>query len=119
MFQMKLKNTNRTICPHCLEEYARINKKTAKEVLKEVADKLRYAKDPREVYEQYWFESDKKVRREKVCNLLTAFLVRTIFLRIQCTISGLRNSNANPVEQKCHSFVDICLRRQEMAMGLI
>lgn len=61
----EIKKYYRTVCPHCLEEYARINRKTPEEVLKEVADKLRYAKDPRNVYEQYWFESDKKFESDE------------------------------------------------------
>jgi len=56
----EIKKHYRTICLHCLEEYAEIYGKTPEAIIGEVAEKLRKAKDPRDVYEQYWFESDKK-----------------------------------------------------------
>ncbi len=55
----------KTICPHCLEEYARIHNRKPKDVLKEVVEKLKVANDPREVYEQYWFEDKSKLHGKK------------------------------------------------------
>jgi len=52
----EIKKYYKTICPHCLEEYAKIHNREPEDVLKEVIEKLKNAEDPREVYEQYWFE---------------------------------------------------------------
>ena len=55
----------KTICPHCLKEYAKIHNKTPEDVLREAVEKLRDANEPREVYEQYWFEDRLKLRGKK------------------------------------------------------
>jgi adenine-specific DNA methylase len=45
----------KTICPHCLKRYAKIYNKKPEEVVREVAEKLSDANDPREVYKEYFF----------------------------------------------------------------
>jgi len=57
----EIKKYYRTICPHCLEEYAEIHSREPKDVLKEVIEKLKNADDPREVYEQYWFKDKSRL----------------------------------------------------------
>lgn len=52
----EIKKYYKTICPHCLEEYAKNHNRKADDVLKEVIEKLKGSNDPEEVYEQYWFE---------------------------------------------------------------
>ena len=59
----EIKKYNRTICPHCLKEYAKINNTTPEKVIDEVAEKLRKAKDVRDVYNKYWFESLEKTEK--------------------------------------------------------
>ncbi len=57
----EIKKYYKTTCSHCLEEYAKIHNKKPEDVLKEVTEKLKVANDPREVYEQYWFEDRSKI----------------------------------------------------------
>ena len=57
----EIKKYYRTICPHCLEEYAKIRNREPDDVLKEAIEKLKVANDPKEVYEQYWFEDRSKI----------------------------------------------------------
>jgi len=54
----EIKKYYKTICPNCLEEYAKIHNKDPQDVLKEVVEKFKKADDPSEVYEQYWFEAE-------------------------------------------------------------
>jgi len=61
----EIKKYYRTICPHCLEEYAKIHNRRHEDVLKEVVEKLKVTNDPREVYEQYWFEDRSKIDGKK------------------------------------------------------
>lgn len=61
----EIKKYYKTICPHCLEEYAKIHNRDSEEVLKEVIEKLKVADDPREVYEQYWFEDRSKLHGKR------------------------------------------------------
>ena len=57
----EIKKYYRTICLHCLEEYAKIRNREPDDVLKEAIEKLKVANDPKEVYEQYWFEDRSKI----------------------------------------------------------
>ncbi len=61
----EIKKYYKTICPHCLEEYAKIHNREPEDVLKEVIEKLKVANDPREVYEQYWFEDKFNIDSKK------------------------------------------------------
>lgn len=61
----EIKKYYKTICPCCLEEYAKVRKESPEGVLKEVVEKLRDVNDPREVYEQYWFEDRSKLHGKK------------------------------------------------------
>jgi len=61
----EIKKYYKTICPHCLEEYAKIHNREPEDVLKEVIERLKVANDPREVYEQYWFEDRSKIDGKK------------------------------------------------------
>jgi len=61
----EIKKYYKTICPHCLEEYAKIHNREPEDVLKEVIEELKVANDSREVYEQYWFEDKSKIDDKK------------------------------------------------------
>ena len=61
----EIKKYYKTICPHCLEEYAKIHNRDPQDVLKEIVEKLKNAEDPREVYDQYWFEDRSKLHGKR------------------------------------------------------
>ncbi len=61
----EIKKYYKTICPHCLEEYAKVYNRAPEEVLKEVIEKLKNADDPREVFGQYWFEDETKLHGKR------------------------------------------------------
>jgi len=61
----EIKKYYRTICPHCLKEYAKLHNKKPEAVLKKISEELRDSGDPRELYEQYWFEDRSKLHGQR------------------------------------------------------
>ncbi len=61
----EIKKYYKTICPHCLEEYAKIHGRKPKDVLREIVERLKNVDDPRKVYEQYWFEDRSKLHGKR------------------------------------------------------
>ena len=49
----EIKKYYKTICPHCLNKLAQLQKKRKEDILKEVVEKLKNTADPREVYDFY------------------------------------------------------------------
>ena len=71
----EIKKYYRTMCPHCSGEYAKIHDKDPKEVLEEITEKLKVVNEPREVYEQYWFEAEvyEKSGQKRTVSLINIF----------------------------------------------
>jgi len=76
----EIKKYYKTICPHCLEEYAKIHDRDPEDVLREVVEKLRNADDPREIYEQYYFEDRSKLhgKRNIFANTMYYFWIKEV-----------------------------------------
>ena len=49
----EIKKYYKTICPHCLNKLAQLQKKRKEDILKEVVEKLKNTADPKEVYDFY------------------------------------------------------------------
>ncbi|HEC93222.1 MAG TPA: hypothetical protein ENI51_09565 [Candidatus Atribacteria bacterium] len=60
----EIKKYYKTICPHCLKEYARVHNREPEDILREVVEKLKNSNDVREVFGQYWFEDKTKLHGE-------------------------------------------------------
>lgn len=57
----ELKKYHKTICPHCLEKYAKRHDKKPEEVIEDVCYDLRVSGDPEFIYEKYSFEDNSKI----------------------------------------------------------
>jgi len=64
-----IKKYYKTVCPHCLQEYATLHHKNPKEILKDITEKIKSPYDPRDVYEQYWFEDKMKLKENRFKNI--------------------------------------------------
>ena len=72
----EIKKYYKTICPHCLKEYAKLHHKRAEEVVKEVVGKLENTRDPREVYVQYSFKSNFNVEKNIFADTMYYFWIK-------------------------------------------
>jgi len=70
----------KTICPHCLNEYAKTCDRNPKDVLEEVVEKLKSTNEPRVVYEQYWFEdkSQMNIRKNILADAMYYFWIKEV-----------------------------------------
>ncbi|GAB6076775.1 DUF1156 domain-containing protein [Desulfurobacterium crinifex] len=74
----EIKRYYKTVCPHCLEEYAKIHNRKPEDVLKEVIEKLKITNDPGEVYEQYWFENPMRIRKNIFADTMYYFWIKEV-----------------------------------------
>lgn len=54
----EIKQYYRTICPHCLNRYAKLHNRNSEDIIREVAEELERSNDPHDVYEKYSFEDN-------------------------------------------------------------
>jgi len=54
----EIKQYYRTICPHCLNRYAKLHNRTSEDIIREVVEDLKRSNDPHDVYERYSFEDN-------------------------------------------------------------
>lgn len=61
----EIKQYYKTVCPDCLNDYTETQGRTKEDVIEGLIEKLKILNEPREVYEQYWFEDKAKIHGKK------------------------------------------------------
>lgn len=61
----EVKQYYRTICPHCLNRYAKLHNRNSKDIIREVVEDSENSNDPQDVYERYSFEDNMGLFRSR------------------------------------------------------